>query len=76
MLADKHLHYLGESSPNNLISLAPKWSSNQFDYQDALMWADILYSDINELAVVSQGSLIKGAYSLGRYLVYIHSNVH
>lgn len=67
---DKHLHYVGDSSPNNLISLAPQWTANQFDYQDALMWADIIYSDIKKLAVLSQGCLTKGAYSLGKFLAY------
>lgn len=68
-LVEIPLHYVGDSSPKNLIFSAPQWTTNRYDYQDALLWADILYS--KELSVVNQGSSCKGTFSHGQFILFM-----
>lgn len=68
LLRSQPLRYVGDPSPNNLISAAPQWMDNGSEYDDALLWEDITYGNIEYLAVMDKGTLRKGAFSLGRVI--------
>jgi len=50
------LHYLGELPDLNLLTRAPQWSkSHIIEYGSALLWADILATPMQDLAIVNRG---------------------
>lgn len=67
LLKDHPLHYVGESLTNTLIIKAPQWSSNQGEYQDALLWEDIIYTNEESLVISNKGNTLTGVYSLGKW---------
>jgi len=62
------LHYLGELPDLNLLTRAPQWSQSHIvEYGSALLWADILGTPAEDLAVVNRGVGMSNYFTHGKF---------
>lgn len=65
------LHHLRDEVPGDLITQGLPWSSNAGQYDNKLMWEDIIYSDIQNLPVLSRENSVKGVFTLGKFILTV-----